>query len=163
MSWSTCSRVGRAPIYWNACDERWIQRPDPAFELWRDSVEPVAGITLVQAGGHFPGSSVLHWPAGAGGRGVLLVGDTLMLGPGGNTVSFMRSYPNLLPLPERLVRRIVGALEPLHFDRLYGAFPRSMVGSGAQQVISDSADRYIGWLTDSIRDPDEPPGAAFSG
>ena len=58
---------------------------------------------------------------------MLLVGDTLMIGPSGHTVSFMRSYPNLLPLSERLVRQIVAAMEPLAYDRIYGAFPGRMI------------------------------------
>ena len=89
VSWSQA--FGAAPIYWNAHDSRWIQRPDPAFVLWRDTASPMPGITLVQAGGHFPGSAVLHWPAGAEGRGVILVGDTMMVTPGRLSVSFMRS------------------------------------------------------------------------
>jgi glyoxylase-like metal-dependent hydrolase (beta-lactamase superfamily II) len=158
VSWShmlSAHQGVQVPILWNAHDRRWVQRPDPAYSFWTDRHEPGAGLTLLQAGGHFPGSCVLHWPAGADGRGVLLVGDTLMVGPGGRTVSFMRSYPNLLPLPERLVRGVTSTLEPLAYDRIYGAFPGRAVDGGAQEVVRTSADRYIGWLTDTLRDPDE--------
>lgn len=158
VSWSHLLSAGQhedVPVLWNAHDRRWVQRPDPAHVFWTDRHEVVPGVDLVRAGGHFPGSAVLHWAAGAGGRGVLLVGDTLMVGPAGRTVSFMRSYPNLLPLPERLVRGILTALEPLAYDRIHGAFPGRLVGTGAREVVASSAERYLGWLTDTIRDPDE--------
>ncbi|WP_111766892.1 hydrolase [Nakamurella deserti] len=158
VSWShmlSARQQHEVPILWNAHDRRWVQRPDPAYVFWTDRHEPVPGVTLLRAGGHFPGSCVLHWPAGAGGRGVLLVGDTLMVGPSGHTVSFMRSYPNQLPLSERLVRQIVATLEPLAYDRIHGAFPGRAIVSDAPAVVRSSAERYIGWLTDTIRDPDE--------
>ena len=56
-------------------------------------------ITLLRLGGHFAGGTVLHWPAGAEGRGALLTGDIVMVVPDRTVVSFMWSYPNLLPLP----------------------------------------------------------------
>lgn len=143
------------PVFSARADQRWIRRPDDAIELWSGRKEILPGISLVQCGGHFPGSAVLHWAAGADGRGVLLVGDTVAVNPDRRTVSFMRSYPNLIPLPERLVRRITGALAPLVFDRIYGGFDGPVIDSGAAQAVSDSAERYIGWMRDDIRDPDE--------
>ncbi|HEY9292141.1 MAG TPA: hydrolase [Microlunatus sp.] len=141
------------PLYFNADDRRWITHPDSQIELWQDRLEILPGITLVQAGGHFPGSSVAHWAGGADGRGVLLTGDTIAVGPA-QTASFMRSYPNLLPLSERLVRQIVAAVDPYDYDRIYGAFGRTL-DRDAKRIVADSAERYIGWLTDRIRDPDE--------
>jgi hypothetical protein len=37
-------------------------------------------------------------------------------------VSFMYSYPNYVPLPASVVERIVRAVEPFEYDRVYGAF-----------------------------------------
>lgn len=161
VSWShmlSARQQDEVPILWNAHDRRWVQRPDPAYVFWADRHQPAEGVALVRAGGHFAGSCVLHWPAGADGRGVLLVGDTLMVGPSGHTVSFMRSYPNQLPLSARLVRQIVAALEPLDYDRIHGAFAGRMIERDAPAVVRTSAERYIGWLTDTIRDPDERVG-----
>src|SRR6202035_4547748 len=59
------------------------------------------GVTLVQCGGHFPGSAVVHWASGAEGRGVLLSGDTIFVTPGEDRVSFVWSAPNRLPLSEQ--------------------------------------------------------------
>ncbi len=153
VSWSTA--FGGAPIHWNGLDRRWVQRPDPARVWWTDTAAPLPGLTLVQTGGHFPGSGVLHWASGAGGRGVLLTGDTLLVTPGQRSVSFMRSYPNFVPLPERLVHGIVDAIDGYSYDRIYGSFDGRVVSDDAQRIVRQSAQRYLGWLRDEIRDPDE--------
>ncbi len=143
------------PVYHSEADRRWIRRPDDVIRLWSGRIEILPGVELVQCGGHFPGSSVLHWPAGADGRGALLVGDTLMVNSDRATVSFMRSYPNLIPLGERLVRQVARAVAQLSFDRIYGAFQGRVIETGAAAAVVTSADRYIGWIRDEIRDPDE--------
>ncbi|GAC58841.1 hypothetical protein GOHSU_54_00190 [Gordonia hirsuta DSM 44140 = NBRC 16056] len=146
---------GGVPVWQNSLDRRWITRPDPVHRFWEGRAEVAPGVTLVCCGGHFPGSAVLHLADAAHGRGALLTGDTMMVGRDRASVSFMRSYPNLIPLSERLVRQIAGAVESLPFDRLYGAFGLH-IETDAARVVRDSAARYIGWLTDQIRDPDEP-------
>ena len=143
------------PVHYPAADQRWIRRPDDVIRLWSGRTEILPGVELVQCGGHFPGSSVLHWPAGAGGLGALLVGDTLMVNVDRATVSFMRSYPNLIPLGERLVRQIAAAVAALPFDRIYGAFQGRVIDTGGAAAVVNSADRYLGWIRDEIRDPDE--------
>lgn len=42
-----------------------------------DEKELFGGARLLRLGGHFPGSAVLHWSAGAGGKGVLCTGQAL--------------------------------------------------------------------------------------
>src|SRR5690606_36731856 len=76
----------------------------------------------VTCGGHFPGSAALHVSAAADGRGALLTGDTIMVTPGCDRVTFMWSAPNRLPLPERAVRAAVAATAPFEFDRIYGGW-----------------------------------------
>ena len=66
-----------ARIFIPRADQQWIQRPSPRIELFDDEAEPVPGLTLARIGGHFDGAAVLHWPAGAEGRGALLTGDTI--------------------------------------------------------------------------------------
>lgn len=151
VSWSR--ELAGVPYLVNRADKRWIMRPDDAVRLWHDVETVTPGVTLVQAGGHFPGSCVLHWP-GADGRGVLLVGDTIAVEPDRRWISYMRSYVNDIPLPARLVRQIAGRLEPYDYDRLYGAFGANVV-SDAKEIVRASTDRYVGWVTDEIRDPDE--------
>ncbi len=59
-----------APIYLHAADKRWVMRPDSAIEYWDGETKPImSGMMLFRCGGHFDGSTVLHWPAGADGKG----------------------------------------------------------------------------------------------
>jgi hypothetical protein len=137
-----------APILLPAADREWVMRASPAIRHWEVSVELLPGLTAIRCGGHFDGSSVLHWPAGADGRGVLFTGDTIMLGADRKSVSFMRSYPNLIPLGASDVRRITAAVEPLRYDRMYGN-PGwdKRIDSGGPEVVKRSAVRYLGWIS----------------
>ena len=102
VEWSNA--LGGAPVLVCEADAEWVQRPDPAITTWRGRHEIAPGLTLHQLGGHFPGSSVVHWTAGAGGNGVLLVSDTIHANPDRATVTFLRSYPNRIPLSPAVVR-----------------------------------------------------------
>lgn len=149
VSWSEA--FDHAPVYVAEADEAWTCRPDPAITLWGGTAQPLPGITLVQCGGHFPGSSMALWAAGADGQGVLLTGDTIFVGPSRWTVSAMRSYPNLIPLPERAIRKILDAMEPYDYDRLYGSFGQE-VDSDAREVVETSLERYIRWVRGDVED-----------
>ena len=98
------------------------------------------GVTLINCGGHFPGSSVLHWAAGAGGKGALLTGDTIYVVSDRRFVSFMYSYPNNIPLSPAAVRRIVAAVEPFAFDRIYSSWVDRVVAGGAKEAVRRSAN-----------------------
>jgi hypothetical protein len=74
---------------------------------------------------------------------VLLTGDTIQVIPDRSHVSFMYSYPNLIPLDEAAVRRIVAAVEPFTFDRIYGAWWGRVVPREARDVVQRSAERYM--------------------
>ena len=71
----------------------------------------------MRCGGHFTGSDILHWAAGAEGRGAILTGDTMQVAQDRRYVSFMYSYPNMIPLNAKKVQHIVDMVEPLAFDR----------------------------------------------
>jgi glyoxylase-like metal-dependent hydrolase (beta-lactamase superfamily II) len=137
------SRAFAAPIVLPEADAAWLMRPDPAVRRWSGTQELAPGITLVQCGGHFPGSAVLHWAGGAEGRGVLLVGDTLFVTPGEDRVTFAYSAPNRLPLPARAVRGLQAALEPLAYDRIHGGWWDPVLRQDAKAVVQRSADRYV--------------------
>ena len=126
-------------------DLAWVQRPDPAVRTWSGRLEVLPGLTLVQCGGHFDGSAVLHWAAGAGGLGALLVGDTATVTPDRN-LSFMRSYPNLIPLPAEQIRRIVGAVRAYEFDRIYGGWWDRVTPTDGKAAVKRSAARYLKWI-----------------
>ena len=146
--WS--ERLGGVPILLPEADVRWLLRPSPHVRTWSGRFEVVPGVTLVQCGGHFPGSAVLHWAAGADGRGVLLTGDTVMVTPGQDRVTFMRSAPNRIPLPERLVRHIVDVLDPFDFDRIYAGWWETTLDADAKAVVHRDGERYIAWLRGEV-------------
>jgi hypothetical protein len=143
VEWSRA--LGGAPVLVSEADQKWVARPDPAIRTWSDTLEVVPGVTLWQLGGHFPGSAVAHWTAGAGDGGVLLGGDTIQANPDRATMTFMRSYPNRIPLSAAVVERITRAVEVLEFDRLYDNFGKT-VDTDARAAVRRSADRYIGWV-----------------
>jgi hypothetical protein len=142
VEWSHA--LDHAPIYWHADNRDWVMRPDPAYQFWDgDTHGLLDGLTLVRCGGHFPGSDVLHWSQGAQGRGALLTGDTMQLAQDSRYVSFMYSYPNMIPLNARAVERIVQTVEPFEFDRLYGGWWDYVISADAKSAVKRSAERYI--------------------
>ena len=149
VEWSRS--LGGVPVLVSAADRQWVARPDPVIETWAGSRQVAPGVTLIQLGGHFPGSSVVHWAAGAEGRGVLLASDTIQANPDRSSVTFMRSFPNRIPLSAPVVERIVTALEELRFDRLYDNFGRT-IDTGAAEAVRRSAERYSGWTRGSFDD-----------
>jgi hypothetical protein len=137
-----------APILLHAADRQWVARPDPSIEFWDTETRSLHdGLTLIRCGGHFDGGTALHWPDGSGGAGALLVGDILMVGQDRRHVSFMRSYPNLIPLPPSEVRRIVAKLEPFAYDRIWSGWWSSRIWDDAQRAVHRSAERYIRAVT----------------
>jgi hypothetical protein len=132
-------------------DAGWLTRPPRRPpQSWSGALEVLPGVTLVQCGGHFPGSAVAHWAEGAAGAGALLSGDTIFVTPGEDRVTFVRSAPNRLPLPERAVRRVVEAVRPYEYDRIYGGWWQPVLRRDAKAVVERSAERYIQWLRGEV-------------
>src|SRR5437763_1602381 len=98
------------------------------------------------SGAHFEGSAVLHWADGGQGQGALLTGDSITVVQDRRFVSFMRSYPNQIPLPASSIRRIVDSVRPYRFDRIYGGWWDSIIERDAMGAIERSAGRYIRWI-----------------
>lgn len=149
VEWSRA--LGGVPVLVSEKDQHWVQRPDAAIQTFTDGHEIVPGVVLHTPGGHFPGSAVLLWSAGAEGRGVLLAGDTVFPGPDGRWLTFMRSYPNNIPLSAAVVARVADALSRLPFERIYGNFGQP-VPEDAHGVIRRSADRQIAWMRGDFDD-----------
>ena len=140
LEWSAA--FDGAPIFLHAADREWVMRPGNAIEFWEGARKELApGITLILCGGHFPGSTVLHWAGGAEGGGVLLTGDTLYVTPDG-MVTFLYSYPNAIPLPAKAVQGIAEAVQPFTYDRIYAAWWDRHVRSNAQSIVAQSVSRY---------------------
>lgn len=138
------SRAFDAPVYVHAADARWVARPDDAVVAWEgDTREILDGVTLINAGVHFAGAQVLHARDAAGGRGALFSGDILQVVPDRRYVSFMYSYPNLIPERPRTVRRALSLLDPYRYERVYGAWWGRVVGADGAAAVRRSADRYL--------------------
>lgn len=132
-----------APVYLHAADREWVMRPGKELEFWEGEQKDLFGLTLLRLGGHFAGGTVLHWRDGADGRGALLTGDIIQVIPDRKFVSFMYSYPNLIPLPAQKVKHIAESARPLAFERIYGAWWDAVVKEGAKDAVRRSAERYI--------------------
>lgn len=138
------SRAFDCPVFLHSSDKEWVMRQDSAFEFWSGEAKEIQpGLTLIRCGGHFEGGTVLHWADGANGQGVILSGDILQVVQDRRWVSFMYSYPNLIPLPASIIRRIVSAVEPFEFERIYGAWWNKIVTTDAKAAVRRSAERYI--------------------
>jgi hypothetical protein len=127
-------------------DRQWVQRSSPRIEFFDDEVEPVPGLTVARIGGHFDGAAVLHWPAGADGRGALLTGDTIAVAQDRDWVSFMWSFPNFIPLDEHTVLDIARRIERFTFERIYGGWWGRVVIRDGAAAIRRSAERYVARL-----------------
>jgi hypothetical protein len=133
-----------ARIHLHAADRQWIMRNDRAIELWDGETKNLwEGVTLVRCGGHFEGGTVMHWADGAGGRGVVCSGDILSVTTDRKWLSFMRSYPNFIPLSARTVERIGAALVPFAFETIYGHYFDRVIAKDAKAVLRASIARYI--------------------
>jgi glyoxylase-like metal-dependent hydrolase (beta-lactamase superfamily II) len=152
VEWSHA--LGHVPVFIHEDNQPWMPQPtprlDPVLNWWRgESLAVNPALTVVRCGGHFPGSSILHWHEGAAGKGALFTGDGILPVEDRRWVSFMYSYPNLIPVSKRALEKIVAAITPLEFDRIYGGpmygsgGGRPIIQSGAKDVVLRSARRYI--------------------
>jgi len=131
------------PIHLHADDRQWVMRSDPVVSFWQGEChELTPGVTLLRCGGHFAGGTVLHWSNGANERGVLLTGDITTVTPD-RKLSFMRSYPNLVPLNAGSVQHIADVLEAWPFEAIYGGWFDRVIPSGGRQTLRDSVQRYL--------------------
>jgi hypothetical protein len=132
------------PIHLHAADRDWVMRKGDAISHWDgETLKLWDGVTLVRCGGHFPGGTVLHWAGGADGRGIVCSGDILTVATDRKWLTFMRSYPNMIPLSRREVEGIGKAMAPFSFARLYGHYFDRVIAADAKSVLEKSVARYI--------------------
>lgn len=142
IEWSRA--FGNVPIYLHEADAEWVQRPDPAIRFWSgEQIDLDGSLSLIRCGGHFPGGTVMHWPKGCDDHGVLFTGDTIQVAQDRAYVSFMYSYPNMIPLNAKAVRQIATSISSLEFEALYGAFPGRTIRHGARAAVDRSVERYL--------------------
>ena len=142
VEWSLA--FGNVPVHLHEDDRNWVMRPDPCIKSWQgETKELLPGLTLVRGGGHFAGGTMLHWTAGAEGRGVVCSADIARVNLDRTSFTFMRSFPNYIPLSEAGVRSIGTALAPFEFDRVYSHFFDLVMQSGAKKNLQASIERYV--------------------
>ncbi|KLT42614.1 hypothetical protein CC85DRAFT_307982 [Cutaneotrichosporon oleaginosum] len=152
------ARALNVPLYICETDKEWfvrrgdIQHTDEVrFWTGRETLGP--GVTLVQCGGHFPGSSILHWDRGAepgGGpkTGLILVADTMMVRMDRRGFTFMWSYPNMIPLRPADAVGVVAAIDDLEYGAASSTWPNRMIRRDAKVYAHRSIERYLdatGW------------------
>lgn len=149
VEWSHA--FGDIPVYIHDADRDWVMRSDPILRFWnRDICQIAPGVTLIRCGGHFEGSTVLHWADGAEGRGALLSGDTLQVAPDRAHLAFMRSYPNYIPLGATTVQSISDRLLPWKFEAIYGAFWSATILTDGKSAFQRSVSRHLKWLNSDV-------------
>lgn len=137
------------PLVLPEADSRWITRRARRLELYQDDFVVSPEIRIVRCGGHFPGSAVVSWRGAEDGRGVLLTGDSVTVVQDRHWVSFMWSYPNLIPLDGTELDRIQTALEPLSYERIHGGWWGRVIASDGEGVVRRSLERYRTAISDT--------------
>ena len=133
--------LGGVPILLHEADRQWVQQPSPAITFWRgDEFRLSKTVTLIRCGGHFPGSTALHWREGPRVGGALFPGDALQVVQDRRHVAFMYSYPNHLPMNTSDVRRMRERLSGHAFDDVFGySWGRNIIGGGRAAVDASFA------------------------
>lgn len=145
VEWSEA--LGGVPILLHEADRDWVQRSSPHVEFWRGDMHALSdAVTLLRVGGHFPGSTALHWRDGPRAGGALFPGDALQVVMDRRHVTFMYSYPNYMPMPASAVRRMRALLTNYGFEDVYGySWERNIRGQGRAAVDASFA-RYLAAL-----------------
>lgn len=141
IEWSEA--FGGIPVYIHEADREWVCR-DGNVVFWSgDTREILPGRTLVNCGTHFPGGTVLHWADGADGRGALFSGDIFAVVMDRRWVSFMYSFPNIIPEHPDTIARAVELVGQFDFEMIYGAWWGRVVSADAKAAVVRSAERYF--------------------
>jgi hypothetical protein len=136
--------MGGVPILLHEANREWVRRPSDCIQFWSGEEHRLSdAVTLVRVGGHFPGSTVLHWRDGPRPGGALFPGDTPSVVMDRRHVTFMYSYPNYWPMRPSEVRRIRSCLQGYAFDDVFGfTWGRNIIGD-ARRAVDASFDRYL--------------------
>ncbi|PWN35245.1 uncharacterized protein FA14DRAFT_39364 [Meira miltonrushii] len=161
----TWAKALQTKIFISHLDKEWFQRAHEglAKELVvffdSETYQLLPGITIVRCGGHFDGSCVLHWDRQKAGTpakilqsasqdqlpstGAVFCSDTFGPGMDRKTITFMWSYPNMIPLPPKDVLRIWHSMQPFQFDEIIGAWPGKYVQGDARAHLLKSAKLFV--------------------
>lgn len=137
------AQVFDCPVYIHERDEHWIVNKGRRVNMWSGQENELwDGVKLINIGGHFPGSSILHVPF-LSPEGVVLCGDTFVISPSKKHVAAMHSYPNRIPLPLIEIKRIKKQMRNLRFDTIHAWLDSQSICSDAKSILENSLAKYI--------------------
>ena len=149
VEWSDA--LGGVPVLLHANDREWVARTSPAVGWWEgDELRLSPTVTLYRCPGHFPGSTVLHWTDGPGGKPVLFSADALHVTQDRRHVAFPYSVPNHLPARPSDVAETRRRLEGLELDDVYGFTWGLNIIGGGRAAVDESFDRYVAAVTPTL-------------
>ncbi|KAK9458364.1 beta-lactamase-like protein [Dipodascopsis uninucleata] len=138
------------PVYISDLDKDFVSRFDDELQKFYTSkkVHLADDITLLRAGGHFPGSAVLNY-----NDEHLLVADTVGVAlsgmgdrdrqPGTISFTFMWSYPNMIPLSPDEVLEIWKTLSSISFNTVHSGWWGKNVTPNAKERVLESAQMFV--------------------
>ncbi|MGH9949519.1 MAG: MBL fold metallo-hydrolase [Pyrinomonadaceae bacterium] len=136
------AEVFDCPIYIHEKDEQWIFNRGDHIKLWSETEKELwNGIKIINIGGHFAGSSILHIPF-LSPEGTILCGDTFVISPNKNHLAAMHSYPNKIPLPIKEVLRIKRQMLDLEFDTIHAWIDSQSIERHAKRILENSLAKY---------------------
>lgn len=142
VEWSDA--LGRVPILLHEANRPWVQRPHPSIEYWGgDTLKLSDDVTLIRSGGHFEGCTALHWQRGPRPGGALFSGDVPQVVMDRRHVSFMYSYPNLIPMRPRDVVSLRQRLAPFEYEDVFGYTWGRVIRGDGRRAVERSFDRYL--------------------
>lgn len=137
------AKIFDCPVYLHAKDQEWIMNRDEHIQLWEGGQKELGDdIKIINTGGHFPGSAVLHLPHHGYG-GSLLTGDSIYVCRDRKQITCMYSYPNLIPLKKSVIEKVHQSVSGLSFDSIYGGFDYMNITGSAKVIFEKSIKRYL--------------------
>ncbi len=131
------------PVIIHQSDEEWIFNRGQHISLWAGVQKELwDGISIINIGGHFPGSSILRVPHFSA-EGTIFCGDTFQIAPNKKHISVMYSYPNYIPVPLKEIDRIKQQVASIRFDNIYGAFDNQQILLNGKELLQHSLEKYV--------------------
>jgi glyoxylase-like metal-dependent hydrolase (beta-lactamase superfamily II) len=142
VEWSDA--LGGVTVLLHEADRAWVMRPAPQLEFWRGDTKRLSdGVTLIRCGGHFAGSTALHWRDGPVPGGALFPGDALQVASDRRHVGFMYSYPNYIPMKAGDVLAMRERLAPFDFEQVFGFSWGRNIMLGGRAAVDASFERHF--------------------
>lgn len=142
VEWSEA--LGGVPILLHEADRAWVMRHSPRLEFWNGDTQRLSdAVTLIRCGGHFAGSTALHWRDGPTAGGALFSGDAPQVASDRRHVGFMYSYPNYIPMKFDDVRAMRERLAPFEFEQVFGFSWGRNILRGGRVAVDASFERHL--------------------